>query len=442
MASAAGLRAVLARPHFKRLYGTRLTSQTADGIFQASLASAVFFNPEHSTDAAQVAAGFAVLLLPYSLVGPFAGVLLDRWRRQRVLVVANLVRAGLVGGVAALLVTVGPASPLFYAGALATVSVNRFFLTALSAALPHLVPARQLVTANSLSTTSGFVAAVAGGLVGLGIRAAVGPGDRGSATVAAVAGAAYLISSRVAAGFPSRDLLGPDEPARRQPLLPAVLAVARGLGAGARHVVERRRAAYALLAIGTHRFCYGLSTIATLLLYRNYFTDSGWLRAGLTGVGQVVAAGGLGVVLAAAVTPAATRRLGKETWVVVVFAGASAVEVVFGLPYTKGSFLVAAAFLGFAAQASKICVDTILQESVEEGFRGRVFAFYDAMFNLTFVSAAVAGAVVLPPSGKSYAVLGAIATGYAATATAYGLATRTQGKRHEPSPMARGSSTS
>jgi len=437
VASAAGLRAVLARPHFTRLYATRLTSQAADGVFQASLASAVFFNPEHSTDARRTAAGFAVLLLPYSVVGPFAGVLLDRWRRQRVLVVANLVRAGLVTAVGALLLTVGPTSPLFYVGALAVVGVNRFFLTALSAALPHLVSPAQLVTANSLSTTSGFAAAVTGGLLGLGVRATSGGGDRGSATVAAVAAAVYLLSSLVAAGFPDPGLLGPDEPARHQRLAPALAAVARGLAAGARHLGQRRRAAYALLAIGTHRFCYGLSTIATLLLYRNYFTDSGWLRAGLTGVGQVVAAGGVGVVVAAVVTPAVTRRLGKEAWIVVVFAGAGVAEIVFGLPYTKGSFLLAAVFLGFAAQASKICVDTILQETVAEGFRGRVFAFYDAMFNLTFVSAAVAGALVLPASGRSYAVLGAIAAGYALTALAYGLATRTRVPVRPPTDAAR-----
>src|SRR4249919_883463 len=72
------LRSVLAEPHFGRLYATRMTSQFADGVLQASLASAVLFSPERQTDAAKVAAGFSVLLLPYSLVGPFAGVLLDR----------------------------------------------------------------------------------------------------------------------------------------------------------------------------------------------------------------------------------------------------------------------------------------------------------------------------------------------------------------------------
>jgi hypothetical protein len=95
------LRVALARRDFRRLLFVRLLGQFGDGVFQISLAGAVLFNPERQAHAAEVAAGFAVILLPYCLVGPFAGVLLDRWWRQRVLVLANLVRAVLVLGVAA-----------------------------------------------------------------------------------------------------------------------------------------------------------------------------------------------------------------------------------------------------------------------------------------------------------------------------------------------------
>src|SRR3954470_23609587 len=101
--AAGGIRELLARRWFRWLFGTRLVSQCADGVFQASLASAVFFNPDHQTDPKQAAAGFVVLLLPYSVVGPFAGVFLDRWRRQRVLVIGNIVRCGFVVAAAALL---------------------------------------------------------------------------------------------------------------------------------------------------------------------------------------------------------------------------------------------------------------------------------------------------------------------------------------------------
>jgi len=56
--------ALLRRRHFPTLYLTRVTAQAADGIFQASLASAVFFNPDHQTDPTQAAAGFVVHLFP------------------------------------------------------------------------------------------------------------------------------------------------------------------------------------------------------------------------------------------------------------------------------------------------------------------------------------------------------------------------------------------
>ena len=78
-----------------------LRGPVGDGAFQAGLGSAVLFNPERQADPAAIALGLAVLLLPYSLVDPFAGALLDRWDRRHVLVVANLLRAALIAAVAA-----------------------------------------------------------------------------------------------------------------------------------------------------------------------------------------------------------------------------------------------------------------------------------------------------------------------------------------------------
>jgi MFS family permease len=411
---------VLGGAAFRRLFATRLSSQCADGVFQASLAGAVLFNPERQADPAQVAAGFTVLLLPYSLVGPFAGVLLDRWSRQRVLVVANLVRCGLVALVAAE-IAAGLGGLLFYVSALATISVNRFFLAALSAALPHVVTTAQLVTANSLSTTSGTVATTVGGGLAIVIRLFTGSDNHGYAVVALCSALPYAVSALAARGF-AMDQLGPDDAEREQ--REGVLQVARGLVAGARHVRHRQPAAFALAAIGGHRFFYGVSTIATLLLYRNYFHDDGVFQAGLPGLGQVVGLSAAGALLASVVTPPATRRVGKPAWITWQLVLACVTQVVLGLPFRMQTLLPAALLLGFAAQGAKICVDTTVQETVNDDFRGRVFSLYDTLFNMAFVAAAVVAATVLPDTGRSYPVLVAIAAGYAAAAGLYAVATR------------------
>ena len=419
--AARGVRELLQERWFPRLYATRLVSQSADGIFQASLASAVFFNPDNQTDPKQAAAGFVVLLLPYSLVGPFAGVFLDRWSRQRVLVVANLWRSAFIAATAVVLATIGARGFLFYVAALAALSVNRFYLAALSAALPHVVQRRQLVLANSVTTTSGTIATVLGLGVGLAIRGVAGAGDNGNAVIAVTSISIYLAAAVVAARMPRR-LLGPND--RPAPLTAAIGDTARGLAAGAAHVWERRAAGRALLAIAGSRVLFGLSTIGTLLLYRNYFHDEGALRAGITGLGQVFAASAVGYVAAAIATPAATARLGKPRWIVLAFALAGVSQVATGAPFRMAPLLVGALLLGFAAQSAKICVDTIVQEEIDDDFRGRVFSFYDTAFNLTFVLAAVVAAFALPISGKSYVVLFAIGAGYLLIAGWYGVVQR------------------
>ena len=75
---AADLKSVLSERNFRRLFATRLISQAGDGVFTAGGGTYVFFNAETFPSPAAGAAAFAVLYLPYSLIGPFAGVLIDR----------------------------------------------------------------------------------------------------------------------------------------------------------------------------------------------------------------------------------------------------------------------------------------------------------------------------------------------------------------------------
>ncbi|SDP27499.1 Major Facilitator Superfamily protein [Klenkia soli] len=411
-------RRLLGRADFRRLLLTRLASQFGDGVFQAALAGTVLFNPQRAADPVDVAAGFAILLVPYSLVGPFAGVWLDRWSRRQVLVVANCVRAGLVGLVAAL-TWWGVSGPLFYLAGLAVFSVNRFVLSALSAGLPHTCDRPQLVPANALTTTAGAVSGVLGGGVAIGVQSLLGGTDGGYALLALCSAPAYLLGAAVVSGF-ARPHLGPDHTSRAATV--SARDVLHGMVAGARHVLASRAATWVLGVMAVQRVCFGLLTLLTLLLYRNSLQPVGWFPVGLPGLAQVLAAGALGTLLAAAATPPAVRRWGKNRWTTAVLLLGAVGQLGLGLPFSPPTIVAAGFVLGFVGQAVKICVDSTLQEVVHDDFRGRVFSVYDTLFNVTFVAAVVVAALLLPSSGTSVPALVVVAVLYLTAAIANGVA--------------------
>ncbi|HEX3825306.1 MAG TPA: MFS transporter [Mycobacteriales bacterium] len=416
MSRATEIRELFAEPGFRTLLATRLTSQTADGLFQTSLAGAVLFNPEHHTGPTTVAAGFVVLLLPYSLVGPFAGVFLDRWHRQRVLMYGATVKSVLVLATAAIVARHGPGGAAALT-ALAALAINRFYLAALSAALPSVVRTERLVLANAICPTAGTAVTIAGAGIGLILRSAGGGADHGDALAALGAAIGYVAAALVSARM-STGMLGPHPPSI-SPLREQLTGIVRGLVAGARHLRQRPAAAHALGVIFAQRFLFGIWSIMTLLLYRNAFHSHGVLRAGLVGVGQAVSAAGVGLVLAAAVTPWVTARIGKQRWIVTVTLGVAATELALGAPFSMSLLIVSSFALGFSVQATKVCVDTLVQTSVLDEFRGRVFSLYDTIYNLSFVGAAILAAFVLPTNGRSLGALIAMSVGYVAIAAIY-----------------------
>ena len=78
------------------------SARSATDCSRAGWSARLLFNPERAADPWAIAGAFAVLFLPYSLLGPFAGALLDRWDRRGVLIGANLARLLLMLAVALL----------------------------------------------------------------------------------------------------------------------------------------------------------------------------------------------------------------------------------------------------------------------------------------------------------------------------------------------------
>ncbi len=391
-------RSVRSLPDFWRLLELRTASQFGDGLFQAGLAGALLFNPERAARPLAIAGAFAVLFLPYSLLGPFAGALMDRWDRRLVLVGANLGRLVSVALVGACL-AIGAGDVLVLCGALVVNGLARFVSSGLSAALPHVVPREQLFTMNSIASATGAVAAFVGANFMLIPRTIVGSGDDGAASIILLVTIPLLIALLLSLRFAAH-VLGPDD-TRRAIHGSVAYAVITGWMHGIRTVLTRPTVAATLSGLAAHRMVFGVNTLVVLLLVRSGGAAS---IGALGGAMLFLAATGTGSFLANVVTPPAVRRWGRYATANGALAVAATIQIGgAGLQLTV--MMAGGFFLGAAGQVVKLCADTAIQIDVDDALRGHVFAVQDSLFWVAFIGAIAVAANVIPYDGHSPALV-------------------------------------
>lgn len=413
---------VRALPEFRRLLELRLVSQFGDGLFAAGLAGGLLFSTERAATPWAIAGSFAVLYLPYSLLGPFAGALLDRWDRRLVLIGANIGRLLMVLVVAWLLVVSAHDLAILIA-ALTVNGFTRFVSSGLSAALPHVVPREQVVSMNSIATAAGGAAAFFGAIFMLVPRWLFGANDVGAATIIFIVAIPVALALWLSWRFPPH-LLGPDD-SKRAIHGSIVYAVATGWMHGARTVAAVPTVAATLAGLAAHRMVLGINSLLVLVLVRH--TDAPDV-AGLGTTALFFAAVGIGQFLAAALMPIAVARWGRYATANGALAIAAVIQVA-GSGLQLPAMMVCGFLLGLAGQVVKLCADSAMQLDVDDALRGHVFTVQDALFWIAFIIAVTAAAVI-PPGGHQPALAlagaGVYLLGLAAHA-ALGRRTRRQG---------------
>lgn len=399
-------------PRFRLLLGVRVSGALAIGMVQAALATYVLFSPERAATPAKVAVSFVVLLLPYSLIGPFAGVLLDRlWRRQ-VLVVSYAMQA-VLAVVLAVLASAHRDGPELALAVLALLATNRFVLAAISSGTPHVVPEPYLVTANAIAPTLGTAASVVGGLTGVCLRELSGADDTGSVVVLALAAFACLVTATVAARF-GRGELGPSADEGRDSLRSVVV----GLAEGVRALLARRRAARAMALVTVQRATFGITVAVAVMQTRIALHPPHAVDAALRDLTLATGAAGVGALLGALATPAVAHRLGARTWSTAAVSVGTTLGALALCTVSLTGLVVAGFCVGAGGQAAKVCADTIVQAEVDDDHRGRVFSLYDMAVNLAIV-AGVTFAVVVTPADARSALPAAVMVALAVAASAY-----------------------
>ena len=401
---------------FRILLGVRLISQTGDGLVQAGLATLFFFAPQNMTSAAGVALALVVMLLPFSIVGPFTGPFIDRWRRRQIILRCNLARAGLIGATAVALYLAG-IGPVVYVLVLVVMGINRFLLAVLSAGLPQIISPARLLTANSIVPTLGGAASAIGAIIGVILRLLLpaGTAQDTASLLSAVAmyALAALLVTRLAPGElgPSRLPSSADDGAPAAPALStraadgdstlgaALTSTVSELAAAIRYLVRRGTPALALGTMALHRFVYGMELITIILASRNLLAADGDADAGLANFGALMGAMLAGHFLAVILTPIAHERITPATWVITCLLGGTAGQVLIAATHARIPFMVGLFIFGVGVQGAKIAVDTIVQSDAADAFRGRAFSIYDVLFNTAECLAAGVAVLILPDGG-------------------------------------------
>jgi MFS family permease len=398
-----GLRELAARPRFRRLITAQAFSQAADGLYQIAVASFLIFSVEAARTPGQVTKILAVTTIPFSLVGPFTGPFIDRFSRRSVLLSSKIAMVILT---LAIIPAREVSEGLVLALVVADVSVNRFFHAAKNAVLPSLVPQPKYLLANAVSTTTGMVASLGGAVIGGPIADATSPIVGLVAAAACMAVSAILVGTIQLPAGEKRGLSGIASELREN---------LRDVREGLRTLRASRQASYGVASVWAMRFLLGFVLLASLVLLRERFD----IQA--TGFSLVFAALAIGGFAGALLVPIVSKRLGYKAMAPVAMVLAAVAAMVGGPIPSLYALLPTVLVGGIAMSLAKIASDTLIQNGIEDRFRGRAFAVYELGYNGAFVIAGLIPTALRPALGDVGVIL---LTGGLALATAAYLYSR------------------
>lgn len=406
---------LLRDPKLFRLLRVRWSGQFTDGLFQSALASFILFSPERQANATSAAVAFAVVLLPYSIIGPFVGTLLDRFSRQRAILFSNLARSATLLVIASLMYNdyTGVEITAFV---LIAFGVNRLILAGLSAGIPLMTTPQSLISANALAVTGGSVWVVLGGGLGLGIRKIIdlaGSANQIDAILIVAASGGYLFAALMTSLLAKMEI----GPRPHEIVKGSFTQGLREMRDGFRFLEQHADAARGIIAVAAHRGGLTALTLTALLLERNTFNDPVDSAAGLAGLSITLTIAAIGFVIGALIAPRGVAAFGRHRWMRLSIFAASICSLLLVIDRNPILLAATAFFTALFGQSLKVTNDALVQSKIDDFFRGRVFAVYDVVVNGAIVSSALLAAWILPLSGDSWLLPLVVAIGWALIAT-------------------------
>ena len=382
---------------FATLMGVQFLTQAGQGVIQGAIGKSIAFGGQKGFDVQNVPSAdyllqvILLLYVPYTLLSPFIGVVIDRFDRRRVVWWSNMITAGVVGAVAlAFLLPLGEGTTEGNAGAtaalvlglLAAQAVVRVTLAVKSAAIPDVLSGRDLLQGNALSQAGGALFQI------IGIAFALAAGGFLPAWLVVLGGAVVLAIG----AFVATRLRHVEARPHVATFADEARKVIRTIAAGIREVASRPAAAVGLVGFQMLRYQFWGFGLFVFALYAKNLVEGGSDSQVPTLISGGV--GLIGGVLGLIVAQGWKDRIPPVRLLVVSMALLGAATLLFGGLVSVAGFAVML-FVGFFAFfVGKISADTIVQQAMPDDFRGRAFALFDIAYNLGFIVPALILSIV------------------------------------------------
>ena len=361
----------------RRLSGTHTLSTGADAFFAVSLAGSLFFNVSVNAARPRVVGYLFATLVPFVVLAPLIGPLIDRFGRGRGLVAASTC---LGRGILCLFVAGDLRNLLLYPEAFGILVLEKAYAVTKSALVPSLVGRdADLVGANSRLSRISTVAGLVGGAIAVGVLTV-----DGASSVLRIAALVYFAAAVVALRIPSDDAvrLPPDALEREELRSPRI------------------------------RFAAGAMTVLRGAIgFLVFLVAFGLKRAGeptwfFGVIAAVSVAGGLVGTVASPLLRQRMRR--DEPLLTFALATAALVSLAAAFHAVAASIAVAVFAIACTASMGRQGFDSILQRDAPDAARGRSFARFETLFQLVWVLGALAAVVLQPSTRTGLAALGIV----------------------------------
>jgi MFS family permease len=381
---ASGFKALLKNRSFVLLWLGQIFSQVADKVLLVM--SIALLTSYHIPVKYAASSGSYLMVsstIPAILFGVAAGIFVDRYPKQQVMVVSNVLRG--------LLILLLPVLPKEFAILLLinfTISVvMQVFTPAELSAIPLVVKPENLLTANALFTTTSITSLIFGFGIGEPILTAVTNISKNGSREILVA-SLYFIAAGLVQSIAMQERIDTSKQARRANPW-------HELKVGSEYLASNKLLLSAMLQLAVL-----FSTIAALLGLSIKLTSEVGLKP--EQFGTLVAPLGIGLVLGAGILGHWGSRIQQKSLPLIGFISMGIVLILFTFVHDLLLGIVCAGILGLGASLIAVPMQTLIQEKTPESMRGKVFGFQNNAVNIAvavplIIVAPLADRFGLPP---------------------------------------------